>query len=150
MDAKVNAMAQLAPFRGRTRRELIGWASRLDAAHIAVGQSVRISAARSRWAYLVLEGSGLVTRGGRAHAIVRPGDCELPVGEPLASSLVALTPLTVLSIPRRAADELGIPWAVRDVDDGRWPTGAPALLPWVERDILPEHEDATSGVSYRG
>jgi hypothetical protein len=149
MDQKLIAMAQVAPFGGLGRRELIGWARRLDAAHIAVGQSVRIGAARSRWIYLVLDGSGLVTRDGRAHTIVRPGDCELPAGEPVTSSLVALTPMTVLSIPRAAARELGLPWVVSAAASER-PPGAPALLPWVEREILPEYEDATGGVSYRG
>jgi hypothetical protein len=146
MDQKVNAMAQVAPFGGLRRRELMEWARRLDAAHISVGQSVRISAARSRWMYLVLDGSGLVTRDGRAHTVLRPGDRELPSGEPVASSLVALTPMTVLSIPRAAARELGLPW----VDSA--PMAAPDLVlrPWTEREILPEYEDATGELSYRG
>jgi hypothetical protein len=146
MDQKVNAMAQVAPFGGLGRRELMEWARRLDAAHISVGQSVRISAARSRWMYLVLDGSGLVTRDGRAHTVLRPGDRELPSGEPVASSLVALTPMTVLSIPRAAARELGLRWVVSA------PIAAPdrELRPWSEREILPEHEDATGELSYRG
>ncbi len=134
--------------------ELVEWARRLDAAHIAVGQSVRISAARSRWMYLVLEGSGLVTRDGRAHTILRPGDCELPGDERVTFSLVALTPITVLSIPHWAADELGIPWpmpaATATAAEEWWPSGGAALRPWVEHDILPEHEDATDQFSYRG
>jgi hypothetical protein len=153
MDEKLKAMAQMAPFYGCTRRELVEWARRLDAAHIAVGQSVGIGDARNRWMYFVLDGSGLVTRDGRAHTILRPGDCELPSGEPVTSSLVALTPMTVLSIPRAAARELDLPWVVTagaaTDDDRRW-AAAHVLLPWAERDILPEHEDATGEFSYRG
>jgi hypothetical protein len=155
MDEKLNAMAQLDPFRGRKRRELVEWARRLDAAHISVGQSVPISVprSRSRWMYLVLSGSGLVTRDGRAHTMLRPGDCELPGGEPVAFSLVALTPMTVLSIPRAAARELDLPWVVNaagTAETADRPAGSPALLPWTEREVLPEYEDASGGVSYRG
>ncbi|HWF15395.1 MAG TPA: hypothetical protein VG244_04385 [Acidimicrobiales bacterium] len=154
MDAKLTAMAQRPPFGGLTRRELVGWARRLDAAHIAVGQSVRISTARSRWMYLVLDGSGLVTRDGRAHTILRPGDCELPGGEAVAaSSLVALTPMTVLSIPRAAARELDIPWVVTAgaaTDEGRRSAGARVLLSETEPDLLPEYDDAAGELSYRG
>jgi hypothetical protein len=141
MDGKLSAMARVPLFEGLTRRQLLHWGRRLDAAHLAPGAVVPIPA-RPRWLFVVLDGHALVTGDGHAQRILGPGQCCVPAAAAQGSALVALTPLTVLSASRSALGELAAqcPEVASAIRAGT-PDPARRLTPGEQRDVLSRHDD---------
>jgi CRP-like cAMP-binding protein len=104
-DHKLSALSNLPLFAKCGHHELVDLARLLEISWVSAGQVLETEGVRSRWWKIVAAGSASVTQGGRPSGLLSAGDWwgerSISLGEPSSVTIIALTPVTLLSLQRR-------------------------------------------------
>jgi CRP/FNR family cyclic AMP-dependent transcriptional regulator len=104
-DQKIELLARQPLFAECGRRELLGLAKACDLSTSAAGSALSVEGEHSRWWRVIVDGTATVSRDGRPTGLLNAGDWwgerSTLNGDPSSVTVVALTPVTVLTFNRR-------------------------------------------------
>jgi CRP-like cAMP-binding protein len=104
-DSKLTTLAGLALFEGCDHHELMRWAKMLDLSLASAGQELEAEGRQTRWWKVIAHGTAAVSQHGRPTGLLRAGDWwgerSIVNGNPSSVTVVALTPVVLLTLDRR-------------------------------------------------
>jgi CRP-like cAMP-binding protein len=104
-DHKLSALAELPLFADCSHHELTALAKMLDLSLASAGQELEAEGRQTRWWKVIVHGTASVSQEGRPTGLLSTGDWwgerSMVNGEPSSVTVVALTPVVLLTLKRR-------------------------------------------------
>jgi CRP-like cAMP-binding protein len=109
-DQKLATLSELPLFGGSDRQELMLLAKLMDMSWASTGDVLETEGRQTRWWKVIAHGTASVSQDGRPTGLLNPGDWwgerSIVHGEPSSLTVIALTPVVLLTLGRRDFLEL--------------------------------------------
>lgn len=109
-DHKLTAMAEIPLFAECSRHELVQLAKALDMSWASSGEVLEVEGRQTHWWKVIVHGTACVSRHGKPTGLLNAGDWwgerSIVNGHPSTVTVVALTPVALLTLRRRDFLEL--------------------------------------------